>query len=161
MFSINTDKWSSPLPDTLKLSAFSVSSTRRLTSVFNSRNRRSRRCLEVTNLPSCPASGLSFTMNCMAMVGSEIFWNGIATGLSTEQMVSPIWISAIPETATIAPMVASFTSTFASPSNSYSLLIFTLFCFSGSCAFTIMTSWFTLSVPLSILPIPIRPTYSL
>ena len=35
------------------------------------------------------------------MVGSEIFWNGIASGFSGEHRVSPMWISAIPEIATI------------------------------------------------------------
>ncbi len=98
------------------------------TSVFNSRNRRSRRWREVTYLPSLPASGLSFTMKFMEIVGSEIFWNGMETGLSrSPQRVSPMWISGIPETATIEPMPASVTSTFFSPSNSYSLLTFTFF----------------------------------
>ena len=72
----------------------------------------------MTYFPSCPASGLSFTMNCMEMVGSEIFWKGIACGCSGEQRVSPIWMSAMPEMATMEPMVASATSTFFSPSNS-------------------------------------------
>ncbi|MCA5961354.1 hypothetical protein LC724_14615 [Blautia sp. RD014234] len=62
--------------------------------------------------------GLSFTRKFMEMVGSEIFWNGMASGFSGEQSVSPIWISAIPEMATMEPMPASFTSTFPSPSNS-------------------------------------------
>jgi hypothetical protein len=56
-------------------------------------------------LPSCPARGLSFTRKFMEMVGSEIFWNGIGSGFSPAQRVSPMWISAIPEIATIAPMV--------------------------------------------------------
>ena len=42
-------------------------------------------------------------------------------------MVSPIWMSAIPEIATMEPTVASFTSTLLRPSNSYNLLIFTFF----------------------------------
>ena len=63
------------------------------------------------------------------MVGSEIFWNGMATGLSAEQIVSPMWISAIPEMATMEPMPADFTSTLFRPSNSYSLLILTLLLF--------------------------------
>ena len=57
-------------------------------------------------------------MNCMEIVGSEIFWKGIASGASGEQIVSPMWISAIPEIATIEPMLASATSTLLSPSNS-------------------------------------------
>ncbi len=43
----------------------------------------------------------------------------MASGASGEQMVSPMWISVIPEIATIEPMLASATSTFVlSPSNS-------------------------------------------
>ena len=72
----------------------------------------------VTNLPSCPARGLLFTMKFIEIVGSEIFWKGIASGASGEQIVSPMWISAIPEIATIEPMLASATSTLSSPSNS-------------------------------------------
>jgi len=54
----------------------------------------------------------------MEIVGSEIFWNGMATGFSGEQSVSPMEMSEIPEIATMEPMVASFTSTFFRPSNS-------------------------------------------
>jgi len=57
-------------------------------------------------------------MKFMAMVGSEIFWKGIASGFSPPQRVSPIWMSAIPEIATMEPIVASFTSTLFRPSNS-------------------------------------------
>ena len=46
-------------------------------------------------------------MNCMEIVGSEIFWNGMASGFSGEQRVSPMEISVIPDTATIEPIVAS------------------------------------------------------
>ena len=55
-------------------------------------------------------------MNVMEIVGSEIFWNGIGSGFSGEQIVSPILTSAIPEMATIDPMSASFTSTLFRPS---------------------------------------------
>ena len=68
----------------------------------------------------------------MAMVGSEIFWKGMALGASTEQRVSPIWISVIPEMATMEPIEAEVTSTLFRPSNSYSLETFTLRCLSGS-----------------------------
>ena len=57
-------------------------------------------------------------MKYMAMVGSEIFWKGMASGFAGEQIVSPMWISAIPEMATMAPIFASWTSTRLSPSNS-------------------------------------------
>ncbi len=118
IFSIRTERCSSPRPETLKQSGLSVSSTRSDTSVFSSEKRRSRMCREVTNFPSWPARGLSFTMKFIESVGSEIFWNGIATGASGAQIVSPMWRSGMPETATIEPMPASETSTFCSPSNS-------------------------------------------
>ena len=140
MFSIRTERCNSPLPETLKDSVVSVSSTRRETSVFNSLKRRSRRWRLVTYLPSRPAKGESLTIKCMAIVGSEIFWKGMGLGFSGEQRVSPIWISEMPEMATIEPMPASFTSTLLKPSNSYSLLIFTFFILSGSWWLTITTS---------------------
>ena len=34
----------------------------------------------VMYLPSCPARGESFTIKCMAIVGSEIFWKGMGLG---------------------------------------------------------------------------------
>ena len=46
-------------------------------------------------------------MKYIAMVGSEIFWNGIALGASGEQSVSPMCRSAIPEIATMEPIPAS------------------------------------------------------
>ena len=72
------------------------------------------------------------TMNCMDIVGSEIFWKGIASGQSGEHRVSPMEIPEIPEMATMEPMLASLTSTLLRPSNSYSLLIFTFSSLSGS-----------------------------
>ena len=69
-------------------------------------------------MPSWPAKGLSLTMNCMEIVGSEIFWNGIGSGFSGEQSVSPMEMSEIPEMATMDPIVASLTSILSSPSNS-------------------------------------------
>ena len=49
----------------------------------------------------------------------------MATGFSTEQRVSPIWISVIPDIATMEPMEAEVTSTLFNPSNSYNFEIFT------------------------------------
>ena len=161
MFSMRTDRWSSPRPETLNASVVSVSSTLRLTSVFSSLKSLSRRCLDVTNLPSLPARGESFTMNVMAMVGSDIFWKGIGSGFSGEQRVSPICTSAIPDTATIEPICASLTSILLRPSYSKSFPIRTFSSLSGSCSFTMTRSSFTLRTPLSTLPTPIRPTYSL
>ena len=73
---------------------------------------------EVIYFPSWPANGLSFTMKYMAMVGSEIFWNGIASGCSGEHRVSPIWMSGMPEMATMDPISALCTSARFKPSNS-------------------------------------------
>ncbi len=42
------------------------------------------------------------------MVGSDIFWNGIGCGFSGEQSVSPIWMSAMPEIATIRAHGSAF-----------------------------------------------------
>ncbi|MBO7718403.1 hypothetical protein J6S37_02840 [Candidatus Saccharibacteria bacterium] len=56
---------------------------------------------------------------------------------------------------------ASFTSTLSRPLNSYSFVILTFSCVSGSCALRRRSSCPTLIVPLSTFPTPIRPTYSL
>ena len=69
-------------------------------------------------MPSCPARGLSLTQKFMEIVGSEIFWKGIASGVSTAQTVSPIFRLSIPLRATIEPMEDWLTSCFFSPSNS-------------------------------------------
>ena len=72
------------------------------------------------------------TIKCIAMVGSDIFWKGMGCGFSGAQSVSPIWISEIPEMATMEPMPASVTSTLFKPSYSYNLLTLTLRILSGS-----------------------------
>ena len=56
----------------------------------------------------------------------------VGAGFSGSQMVSPIWISAIPEMATMEPILASATSTLFRPSNSYSFPIFTFRILPGS-----------------------------
>ena len=56
---------------------------------------------------------------------------------------------------------ASLTSILLRPSYSKSFPIRTLSSLSGSCSFTMTRSSFTLRTPLSTLPTPIRPTYSL
>ena len=99
------------------MSVESVSSTRILTFVSTSLNRRSLIFLEVTNLPSRPANGLSLTMKFMDIVGSSIFINGIGSMQSGEQAVSPIFMSPMPEMQTISPAAAESTSTRESPSN--------------------------------------------
>ena len=113
--SIRTDKCSSPRPDTSKLSALSVSFTRKLTFLSSSLNNLSRMCLEVTNVPSFPANGPSFTLNVIDTVGSSMSTNGIFSGLFMSQIVSPMFMSLIPESATMSPAFTSSTSTFFKP----------------------------------------------
>ena len=79
-------------------------------------NRRARICLDVTNLPSLPAKGLSFTAKVISLVGSLTFTNSSGSGLATAVMVSPIVMSSAPEKQTISPILASSTGTLTSPS---------------------------------------------
>ena len=62
-------------------------------------------------MPSRPANGLSLTEKVMAMVGSAILTKGSGSTVSGAQMVSPMMISAMPETATISPTLALSTGT--------------------------------------------------
>ena len=116
MVSMRIERCISPRPATLKLSVLSVSRTRRLTSFRVSRKSRSRRAREVTNLPSVPAKGLSFTEKVISMVGAEIFTKGSASGQSGAQMVSPMVTSPMPLRATMSPAPASVTLWRVSPS---------------------------------------------
>ena len=118
MFSIKTDKWSSPLPLTLKVSVESVSSTFKLTSVSNSLYNLARTCLLVTNFPSLPANGELLTEKFIANVGFEILTNSIGSRSSSLVKVSPISIPSTPVKATIDPNFDSLTSTLFNPSNS-------------------------------------------
>ena len=67
----------------------------------------------------------------MAIVGSDIFTNGNATGLDTSQIVSPIWMFSTPVIAIILPTVAESISTLFNPSNSNTLFILTFSWLSG------------------------------
>ena len=107
----------SPRPATLKESvAFSTSDTRRDTSFSVSRNRRSRSWREVTNLPSRPAKGESFTEKVISRVGAEILTNSMGSTAAGSQMVSPMVMSPMPLMAMISPAAASVTGTRARPS---------------------------------------------
>ena len=98
------------------MSGDSVSSIRMATLVRASLKRRSRRCREVTYLPSRPANGDTFEENSMATVGSSMWIGGSATGRSGSASVSPMSIASMPATATSSPGPASGTSTRRSPS---------------------------------------------
>ena len=101
--SIKTDKCNSPRPATSNESAESVSFTRKLTFLSSSLNNLSLICLDVINLPSFPAKGPSFTLNVIVTVGSSISINSIFSGCSISHIVSPIFISAIPDNSIISP----------------------------------------------------------
>ena len=73
-------------------------------------------CLEVTNFPSFPTNGESFTINVIASVGSSISIRGNATGSFISANVSPISMSSIPATQTMSPASASSISTLFKPS---------------------------------------------
>ncbi len=156
IFSIKIDKCSSPLPDTLNLSGWSVSSTRRATFVFNSWCNRSLIDLLVTSLPSCPANGLSLTCMIILRVGSSTESFSKTSNWPNSHIVSDIFNSPKPLTATMSPAVASSTSFFSRP---WKFIICK--------TFPVRTSPFTLPIetccpffncPLLILPVPIIPT---
>ena len=89
-----------------------------------SRKSRSRKFREVTYFPSRPAKGESFTEIVISIVGSEILTNGSGSIASGTQMVSPMVMSAMPDSAMILPAPASVTACRASPSNWYRLTAF-------------------------------------
>src|SRR5215472_9643744 len=98
--------WSSPLPETRKVSGESVSSTRMATLVRFSFHSRSRSCVEVTNFPSRPEKGETLEEKSMDTVGSSMCMTGSATGFSGSLTVSPISTFSMPATATISPAEA-------------------------------------------------------
>lgn len=151
---MSTERWSSPRPETIKLSPHSKSIFRP-TFVSSSFSSLSRICLEVTIFPSRPANGELFTRNSIFSVGSSIVIAGIASTFSEPPIVSPTNISAIPAIVTISHARASFTFTFSSPSL---VSISVIFPFRFSQLFdTIHTSCPCFTVPSKIRPIPRRP----
>ena len=108
--------WSSPRPETRKVSGESVSSTRMATLVRFSFHSRSRSWVEVTNLPSRPENGETFEEKSMDTVGSSMCMTGRATGRSGSVTVSPISTLSMPAMATMSPSEASATSTRLRPS---------------------------------------------
>ena len=143
--SINTDKCNSPLPDTSKESAESVSFTLKDTFLSSS-----------INFPSLPANGPLFTLNVIDTVGSSISTNGIFSGLFKSQIVSPILISGSPASSIMSPAFPSSTSTLFKPTCVYTFAIFP--CVILSSLPQIATGIPTVIEPLSILPTAILPT---
>ena len=103
MFSSKIDKWSSPLPLTLKPSDDGNSSTSRPTFVSNSLCKRSLICLVVKNLPLCPANGPLLTKKFIDSVGFSISIGGNGSIQFNSLTVSPIDICEQPAIVTISP----------------------------------------------------------
>ena len=156
MFSINTVRWSSPLPATSKESGNSVSFT--LNEIFLSTSfiSLSLKCLDVINLPSLPAKGPLFTLNVIETVGSSISTKSIFSIAFSSHIVSPIFILFIPERVIISPAFPSSTVTLFNP---WYTSIFVIVAFSIlSSLLQIATCIPFLIVPLSTLPTAILPT---
>ena len=87
--SMRTERWSSHRPETMyPLSSPHSKSICSPTFISSSFSRRSRICLDVTNFPSLPANGESFTMNSILSVGASIVIAGIASTFGSEPTVS-------------------------------------------------------------------------
>ena len=155
IISIRIESCSSPRPITLNESVLSVSSTRNETLVSSSFCRRSRRLREVTYVPSRPANGEVFTVNCIAMVGSSIVMCGSGAGFSASVIVSPIVMPSTPATAMMSPKVVSVVSVRFSPENENSFVIFVFRNDPSSLA--IATSSPVRMVPLNTRAIARRP----
>ncbi|MCY1429125.1 hypothetical protein D9M71_450290 [compost metagenome] len=110
MVSISTERCSSPRPETLNLSAESPSSTRSATLYSSSLSRRSLMLREVTNLPSLPQNGESFTWKVMETVGSSTVRGFIASTVLMSHRVSEMNSSSKPLMQTMSPAAASSTS---------------------------------------------------
>ena len=126
MVSINTERWSTPRPETIHLPSSSLFLTRSARFLSSSFIRRSWMWREVTNLPSFPKNGESLMANSMLIVGSSIAIGGNASGFSKSQTVSPISKPSIPTNAQISPDETSFVFTRPKPSNTWSSLILDL-----------------------------------
>ncbi len=115
----------------MKDSAVSVSLTLSETSFMVSLNKRSLRCLDVTNFPSLPAKGLSLTEKVISIVGIDIFANSIASIFSISHIVSPMDMSGIPENDIISPTLAFSIGSLFTPSNPYIFVTLALYCSFG------------------------------
>src|SRR5699024_4078604 len=145
----------SPRPETIQASGDAVCSTRKLTSVSNSVNKRSSIFLDVKYFPSLPANGLLLTRKVICNGGSSILSNGKASTSSSGQTVSPTIISSIPVTATMSPAFASLTSIRSSPTKPNNFV--TRNFFSIPSVLTSTTRCPTEIVPQKTLPTPICP----
>ena len=124
--------------------------------VFISASKRSSILFEVTNLPSVPASGPSFTLKITLRVGSSICSASSGIGLLGSTILSPTSSASKPAIATMSPVPAASMSVRSSPLKPMSFEILPFICVPSALAN--ITLWFLFIVPLKILAIPILPT---
>ncbi len=122
MVSISTPSCNSPRPPISNASRPALSLKVMATLVSASARRRSRIMVEVTFLPSRPASGLSLTMIVTDMVGGSIGVDCIGASSPDAPMVSETEALVRPAIQTISPALASFTGTRSVPSKRSSLV---------------------------------------
>ena len=134
----------------------SIDSILSATLVSNSLSKRSRSCLEVTNLPSRPAKGEVLTPKVIFIVGGSISTGGSLIGFCVLVIVSPMCTSSNPAMATMSPATASSLSTCFKPSYICKALILPGN-FSSPWALIKIAGWACLTEPEVILPMPKRP----
>ena len=158
MVSIKIPNCNSPRPDTSNDSLFALCVTRRAMLVSASLKRRSPIIRDVNFFPDRPANGDVFTKNVMVRVGGSIGIAGIGSVTSGAHRVSATVARENPATTTMSPADADSNDTFSIPRCS---IIFVIFAFSINSPFMLMalTVWPTRTVPDSILPVKMRPTY--
>ena len=155
MVSINTERWSTPRPETTHLPSSSLLRTRKARFLSNSFIKRSWIWREVTNLPSRPKKGESLMANNILIVGSSLAIGGNASGFSKSQIVSPISKPSIPTNAQMSPEETSDTFARPIPSNVCSSLIFDFTKLPSRLAKDTFIP--SLSVPRCTRPTAIRP----
>ena len=98
-----------------------------------------------------------FTLNVIDTVGSSISTKSIFSGLFTSQIVSPMFISEIPDRQTISPAETLSTSVLFNPTyvNNFAILPCSVLSFLQTA--TVVPLFI---VPLSTLPTAILPKYS-
>ena len=156
--SIKIPNCNSPRPDTSNASLFSLWLTRRAIFVSASLNRRSPIIRDVNFLPDFPANGDVFTKNVIVRVGGSIGIAGIGVFTDGSHRVSDTVALENPAITTMSPADALSRDIFSTPRCS---MIFVIFAFSINSPFILiaLTDCPTFTVPDSIFPVRIRPTY--
>ena len=156
--SIKIPSCNSPRPETSNDSLFSLCVTRRAIFVSASRKSRSPIMRDVNFLPLLPANGEVFTKNVMVRVGGSIGIAGIGSVTVGSHRVSATVALAKPARTTMSPADALSREIFSIPRCS---MIFVILAFSINSPFIFiaLTDCPTRTVPDSLFPVKIRPTY--